>query len=121
MTMNRDKPNNETLLESWKEISAYLKRDVRTLARWEKEEGLPVHRHQHRQGSTVYAYAGELEAWRAARNPQSSNQLQRPHWRRWVPALAGGLAVLAVAAFIQWGPIMNPSAPLAEAATSAVT
>ena len=30
-------------LESWKEIGAYLQRDVRTLGRWEKEEGLPIH------------------------------------------------------------------------------
>lgn len=29
-------------LESWKEIGEYLQRDVRTLGRWEKEEGLPI-------------------------------------------------------------------------------
>jgi hypothetical protein len=28
-------------LDSWKEIAAYLKRDVRTVHRWEAEEGLP--------------------------------------------------------------------------------
>jgi len=35
-------------LDSWKEIAAYLKRDVRTVRRWEHAEGLPVHRHSHR-------------------------------------------------------------------------
>jgi len=31
-------------LESWKEIALYLGRDVTTVRRWEKREGLPVHR-----------------------------------------------------------------------------
>ena len=35
-------------LDSWKEIAAYLNRGVRTVRRWEEEEGLPVHRHVHR-------------------------------------------------------------------------
>ena len=50
-------------LESWKEIAAYLKRDVRTVQRWEKREKLPVHRHIHSKLGTVYAYKAELDAW----------------------------------------------------------
>jgi hypothetical protein len=50
-------------LESWKEIAAYLKREVRTVQRWEKKEGLPVHRHQHDERASVYAYKSELDAW----------------------------------------------------------
>ena len=34
-------------LDSWKEIAAYLNRDVTTVQRWEKREGMPVHRHLH--------------------------------------------------------------------------
>ena len=37
-------------LDSWKEIGAYLKRDVTTVRRWEKREGLPVHRHLGERG-----------------------------------------------------------------------
>ena len=33
-------------LDSWKEIAAYLRRDVRTVQRWEERESLPVHRLQ---------------------------------------------------------------------------
>ena len=51
-------------LESWKEIAAYLKRDLRTVQRWEKLEGLPVHRHMHRERGSVYAFVAELDAWR---------------------------------------------------------
>ncbi len=50
-------------LDSWKEIAAYLGRQVRTVQRWEKQEELPVHRHQHDKFSTVYAYKSELDEW----------------------------------------------------------
>jgi TolB-like protein/lipoprotein NlpI len=57
-------------LDSWKEIAAYLQRDVRTLHRWERAEGLPVHRHLHQKRGTVYAYPAELDAWREGRTTQ---------------------------------------------------
>jgi len=50
-------------LESWKKIAAYLRRDVRTVQRWEQTNGLPVHRHQRAQRAIPYAYANELDAW----------------------------------------------------------
>jgi TolB-like protein/Flp pilus assembly protein TadD len=50
-------------LDSWKEIAAYLRREVRTLQRWEKRENLPVHRHRHDRLASVYAYRSELDAW----------------------------------------------------------
>jgi len=49
-------------LDSWKEIAAYLKRDERTVRRWERE-GLPVHRHMHKKQASIYAYKAEIEAW----------------------------------------------------------
>ncbi len=54
-------------LDSWKEIAAYLKRDVTTVQRWEKREGMPVHRHLHDRTGSVYAYSSELDAWRQSR------------------------------------------------------
>ena len=60
-------------LDSWKEISAYLKRDPRTLQRWEKTEGLPVHRHVHESQVSVYAYTSELNAWLASRTISNGN------------------------------------------------
>ncbi len=62
--MPTDTPRNpEQRLDSWKEIASYLKRDVRTVQRWERREGLPVHRHQHDKIGSVYAYVGELARW----------------------------------------------------------
>ncbi|HLJ73309.1 MAG TPA: hypothetical protein VKU62_01895, partial [Thermoanaerobaculia bacterium] len=50
-------------LDSWKEIAAYLKRDVTTVQRWEKREAMPVHRHLHEKLGSVYAYKSELDDW----------------------------------------------------------
>ncbi len=56
-------------LDSWKEIAAYLDRDVRTVRRWEKDEGLPVHRHVHKSRPTVYAHQSEIDEWVKTRRP----------------------------------------------------
>src|SRR5512132_4013481 len=50
-------------LDSWKEIASYLKRDIRTVQRWEKLEGLPVRRHQHQKRGSAFAYRDEIDAW----------------------------------------------------------
>jgi hypothetical protein len=57
----------EDRLGSWKEIAAYLKRDVTTVQRWERREGMPVHRHLHDKAGSVYAFRAELDAWVASR------------------------------------------------------
>jgi TolB-like protein len=62
--MARVSGSPEDRLDSWKEIAAYLNRGVRTVRRWEREEGLPVHRHVHRVLGSVYAYKSEIESWR---------------------------------------------------------
>lgn len=52
-----------TLLTSWKEIAGYLGRSVRTIQRWEREFGLPVHRPHHKQSRVVIADKAEIDAW----------------------------------------------------------
>ena len=59
----------EDRLDSWKEIAGYLERDVTTVQRWEKREGMPVHRHVHEKLGSVYAYRSELDAWAHGRKP----------------------------------------------------
>jgi len=59
-------------LESWKEIAAYLDRDTSTVRRWEKSEGMPIHRHVHEKQATVYAYRSELDAWLESRRRRDS-------------------------------------------------
>ena len=50
-------------LDSWKEIAAYLGRGIRTVQRWEREEGLPVHRLAHAERGSVFADPAELNKW----------------------------------------------------------
>lgn len=61
-------------LDSWKEIASYLRRDVRTVQRWEKKEGLPVHRHLHDKLGSIYAYRNELTDWFKARQQSGTSQ-----------------------------------------------
>jgi hypothetical protein len=65
----------ETRLESWKEIAAYLQRNVVTVQRWEKKEGLPIHRHSHNLRSSVYAYPAEIDAWRTSRRTATASAM----------------------------------------------
>ena len=64
----------EDLLDSWKEIAAYLNRDVTTVQRWEKREGMPVHRHLHNRMGSVYASREELDTWARSRNLRAEQQ-----------------------------------------------
>ena len=86
-------------LDSWKEVAAYLKRGVSTVQRWEQGEGLPVHRHQHGRGGSVYAYRAELDHWLAGRRgTPSADGVNGPVHRRMFGAAAVVVAALAAAA-----------------------
>jgi Tol biopolymer transport system component len=108
---------SEDRLDSWKEIAAYLKRDVTTVQRWEKREGMPVHRHLHDKAGSVYASRVELDVWVRSRNlpaeaengdgavtSSPSAPLQpaistvRAKWKFTVPLIAMGL--LAVGGYL---------------------
>jgi TolB-like protein/Flp pilus assembly protein TadD len=97
-------------LESWKEIAAYLGRDVTTVRRWEKREGLPVHRLHHSRLGSVYAYTAELDAWRGKRAPSAAIEapvaVEGPevvlHGTRARTAVALAVLALAVAAGVIW-------------------
>ena len=87
-------------LESWKEIAAYLNRSVRTLHRWEKEEGLPVHRQLHKELGSVFAYKSELDAWSRARTVSTEVRKNTEEPRsRMVVAIALSGAVVLIASF----------------------
>lgn len=103
----------EDLLDSWKEIAAYLNRDVTTVQRWEKREGMPVHRHLHNRMGSVYASREELDTWVRSRNlrteqengnnapspnppespPRSAISASLTRWRFLLPLAAAGAAL----------------------------
>jgi tetratricopeptide (TPR) repeat protein len=50
-------------LDSWKAIASYTGRTVRTVIRWEKQKGLPVHRIPGGRRQAVFAYCQEIDEW----------------------------------------------------------
>ena len=99
----------EDRLDSWKQIAAFFGRDVTTVQRWEKREGMPVHRHLHDKLGSIYASRAELDAWAGSRKLEgtrraessgagtSSEQAERASRFRWKPLLVA-LAFLSVVA-----------------------
>ena len=59
-------------LDSWKEIADHLRRGLTTVQRWERQEGLPIHRHVHSAGGSVFAYVSELDRWLDGREPTAT-------------------------------------------------
>ncbi|HXZ58724.1 MAG TPA: hypothetical protein VEG26_00970 [Steroidobacteraceae bacterium] len=110
----------EERLDSWKKIAVYLKRDVSTVQRWERREGMPVHRHLHDKLGSVFAYRSELDAWwvsrRAGLEAQTTGADQpvqaprtgepRTRWTRWTRwtrlLLLATLTALALAGALTW-------------------
>lgn len=104
-------------LNGWKEIAGYLGKGPRTVQRWEKLYGLPVHRIGREGGEIVFAFRAEVDRWMATgAHPRAAGEngslealLDDPRprpaspraVRRWlVPALllacaAGALAVVS--------------------------
>jgi tetratricopeptide (TPR) repeat protein len=112
MTDKVAEKTNGRKLDTWKEIAAFFARDERTVKRWEKERGLPVHRLPGGRRGTVYAFDEELTGW--LRTPHNAEAFEQPainepelslpvavetaqipkvsKWRSW-SMYAGGLAV----------------------------
>jgi TolB-like protein/Flp pilus assembly protein TadD len=110
---SRESPSSKRL-DSWKEIAAYLRRDVATVRRWERREALPVHRHHHDKLGSVYAYASELDAWWSGRRRQVE-QGRAPIPGRWtrrrvvLGAAVSSFVLVAVLSVSAWVARRAPS------------
>jgi hypothetical protein len=107
----------ENILTSWKEIAAYLDRDVRTCVRWEQRYGLPVRRLERDSKAKVFAYKDQIDAWLAERSAGGkarsggkglAGRLLRP-----LPILfaLAGLAAAAYFLFFRGPSSASPSVP----------
>jgi hypothetical protein len=70
----QDNPGFPGCLDGWKDIAAYLGRDVRTVQRWEKSLGLPVQRVQDSKSGSVHAFRSEIDGWRRERGSKTSHE-----------------------------------------------
>src|SRR5271154_1416870 len=69
-------PPTEPRLEGWGEIATYLRREIRTVQRWENTLDLPIHRLQVGKQASVWALRSELDAWYLRRDP--NKELDEP-------------------------------------------
>ncbi len=94
-------------LDSWKGIAEHLGRDVRTVIRWERDRGLPVHRVPGGRRSAVFGYCEEIDRWLAGQElagerseaalPSEPEPTGSPRLRPWPVGRAFGLAALVLA------------------------
>ncbi len=120
-------------LDSWKEVAAYLGRNIRTCRNWERDLGLPVHRLDGSSKSHVFAYTGELDDWREKKGRLPENgetrtgdlaETNRPpapdsvsirrSVRTWyvVASVAAPLLVVVAVAFVARHPRPAPGPPV---------
>ncbi|MCK7515062.1 MAG: hypothetical protein MZV70_70990 [Desulfobacterales bacterium] len=95
------------VLESWKSISAYLHRNIRTCQLWERHNGLPIHRLDDSPKARVFAYPEEIDRWLEeklnAPSPADAPPKGRGHTNtlptlpRWNKRLIAALSILSAA------------------------
>jgi len=93
----------DNILQSWKEISAYLDREVRTCHRWEDELGLPIYRiDENSPKSKVFAYISEIDEWLRERANNHQDKTRPAIWTN--RGVIAGLAIgfLLVSIFFAW-------------------
>src|SRR5688572_11525706 len=107
-------------LASWKEIAAYLGRDVRTVLRWHKDRGLPVHRAPGGRKGSVFAETEELDGWLKSGSTPAPAQPAAPPPVPHVPRLWLAAAVVAFVAVGVLGVMalirLRPGPPVASLA-----
>src|SRR5947207_4427574 len=102
---NMQNSREPKILNSWKEIASYIGRAVRTIQRYERQLGLPVHRHS---ATAVFAFSDELEAW-LRQAPALREQRLRNHS---VCPMCSGAGVLGTPS------AANPKQPVQQAVRS---
>ncbi len=83
-----------------KAIAEYLETSERSVYRWEKELGLPLHRVSGAAGSTVFGYVGELQKWLRKRSSADTARLQsRKNRTLVIISVSSAILIVIAAAF----------------------
>jgi hypothetical protein len=95
---------NGDVLNSWKEIAAYLDRNIRTCQRWERDLGLPVYRVEQSPRAAVFAYKDEIDNWLKTRHRIGIAQSQKSKktWILIVLISAAGLVAAVLSIVLSW-------------------
>jgi len=97
----------QRVLESWKEISEYLQRSIKTCQRWEGVLDLPIHRLDGTPSARVFAYPDELDRWMAEKLKHKEfeaeqSALARSRKKKRAVIVSGAIAAIAVVAILVW-------------------
>jgi tetratricopeptide (TPR) repeat protein len=109
----------KNILESWKEISSYLKHSVKTCQRWELSLGLPVHRLDGTPKARVFARKDELDSWLKEKQhltefkKERSFNLKRLRTKPLLAA-AGAAVLLIVTGVVIWRALLIRATPVPE-------
>lgn len=88
---------NKERLDSWKEISGYLGRDIKTCSRWEKELRLPVRRIDvSSPKSKVFAYKSEIDQWLKDRSNTDEVKKKSILLNKWIIIGLSAVIIFAV-------------------------
>lgn len=103
---------NKEILDTWKEISQYLGKEIRTCSRWEKELGLPVHRiDESSSKSKVFAYKSDIDRWLEERSLSKRLKKQIFLKNKWavVGLIFGFFLLSATIIFLSNSSLFSPS------------
>jgi adenylate cyclase len=95
------------ILESWKDIGAYLGHTAKTCRKWEHELDLPIHRLEHSPRAHVFAYTDELDRWKEEKllpeRSRIARELFRPgsRARLWLIAAASVVVLVIVGLLVR--------------------
>jgi hypothetical protein len=99
-------PDAPEVLNGWKDIAAYLGKSVRSVQRWERELGLPIHRiNTPDGGQIIFANRIEIDDWKRAQEADESRPRDagdvagagsRRRWTAWLTGRAAAF-VLGIA------------------------
>ncbi len=94
-------------LDGWKQIASYLQVHERTVVRWEKQRGLPVHRVPGGERNAVVAFKEEIDAWLKGGGHRSARRLL---WPVGIPVGMAAAVVVASLAVISYRRLARPGA-----------
>lgn len=99
-------------LDSWKAIADYLNRDIATVRRWEKGQGLPVRRLPGGRGSSVFAFREEIDEWlRSTPDSRVAAEVVAPSARP-IRLASAGVLLITLVLLISWTNFRDPAVNL---------
>ncbi len=70
--------SEKEFLNSWKEVAQYVGRSERTIQRWERYLGFPVHRPAGKLRSSVIALPAEIDKWIKGTPTMRASEIEEP-------------------------------------------